>query len=127
MNKDDQTLWQARIQPCFRKLGINLGYYDGKEIWPRNITERNIALKLHNNHFCLICKPEGVSFNQAVKELKDNFKMVDNYITNDNVKFHFGYIYHQRKLNHIWLILLYTTLKHIIQIAQNLMYFVFIA
>ena len=46
----------ARIQPCLRKLGIDLGYLNGKEIWPRNMTERNIALKLHNNHFSLICR-----------------------------------------------------------------------
>ena len=25
----------AHIQPCLRKLGINLGYYSGKEIRPR--------------------------------------------------------------------------------------------
>ena len=25
----------ARIQPCLRKLGFNLGSYKGKEIWPR--------------------------------------------------------------------------------------------
>ena len=67
----------ARIQPCLRKLGVNFGYYNGKEIWPRNITERNIALKLHNNHFCLIWKSEGVSFVQAINELKDNFEIVD--------------------------------------------------
>ena len=76
---------QARIQPCSRNLGVNLGYYNGKEIWPRNITERNIALKLHNNHFCLIWKSEGVSFNQAIKEVNDNFKVVDNFITEENV------------------------------------------
>ena len=48
----------ARIQPCLRKLGTNLGYYNGKKIWPRNVTERNIASKLYNNHFCLIWKSE---------------------------------------------------------------------
>ena len=42
---------------------------------------KKIALKLHNNHFCLIWKSEGVSFNQAVKEMKYNFKLVDNFIT----------------------------------------------
>ena len=70
----------ARIQCCLRKLSVNLGYYNGKELWPRNKTEKNRALKLHNNHFCLIWKSERVSFNQANKELKENFKMVDNYI-----------------------------------------------
>ena len=79
----------ARIQPCLRKLGNNLGYYNGKEIWPRNITESKRALKLLNNNFCLICKYEGVSFKKVVGELERNFETVDNYITEDNVKPHF--------------------------------------
>ena len=35
----------ARIQPFCRKRNINKGYFNGKEVWPRNITERKIALK----------------------------------------------------------------------------------
>ena len=31
------------------------------------VTERNIALSLHNNHFCLIWKSENVSLNQNIK------------------------------------------------------------
>ena len=54
MKRDDQTLTMARIQPCLRKLGVNLGYYNGKEIWPRFIIERNNALFWHFDHFCLI-------------------------------------------------------------------------
>ena len=89
----------ARIQPCLKKLCIDLGYYNGKEIWPRNITERNNALYLYNNHFCLIWKSQNVSFNQAVRELKDNFKMVDNYITEENVNSHFKYEFIPKKIN----------------------------
>jgi len=59
----------ARIQPCLRKPGIDVGYYNGKEIWPRNVNERNQALFLYNNHFCVIWNSEKVSFNQGVKEL----------------------------------------------------------
>ena len=79
----------ARIQPFFRAKNINLGYYDGTRVFLRSVTERNIALKLHNIHFCLICKSEGVSFNQAIKELKYNFKIVDNYKTERNVNCYF--------------------------------------
>ena len=61
----------ARIESCLRKLGINLGYYNGKEIGTRNIIERNKALFLQNNHFCLIWKCENVSPKQAINELKD--------------------------------------------------------
>ena len=53
---------------------------------------------LYNNHFCLIWKSEGVSFNQAIKELKDNFKKFDNYITEENVKSHFEYIYKPKNI-----------------------------
>ena len=61
----------ARIQQRLRKLGIELGQYNGKNC-ARIVVERNKALFLHNNHFCSIWKSGGVSFNQAVKELKVN-------------------------------------------------------
>ena len=63
-----------------------------------NRSQKKIALFLYNNHFCLIRKSEGVSFNQAITELKDNFKIVDNYITEENVKSHFEYIYKPKKI-----------------------------
>ena len=53
---------------------------------------------LHSNHFCLIWKSGGVSFNQAIKELKDNFKIVDNYITEENVNSHFKYEFIPKKI-----------------------------
>ena len=68
----------ARIQPFCRADNINLGYYNEDRVLPRNVTNRVSALYLYNNHFCLIWKSEGVSFIRAIKELKDNFKMVDN-------------------------------------------------
>ena len=88
----------ASIQPCLRKLGVNLCYYNGKEIWPRNITGRHIASKIHNNHFCLVWKPENLNSNKANNELKDNFKIVDNYVTEQNVKSHFENKYTPKKL-----------------------------
>ena len=79
----------ARIQPCLRKFGINLGYYNGERVFPRTVTNRDCALYLYNNHFCLIWKSQNVSFIQAIQELKNNFKIVDNYITDENVNSHF--------------------------------------
>ena len=46
-------------------------------IIPRNLTERNRSFSIHNKHFCLIWKSNDNSFNQAIKELKLNFKVVD--------------------------------------------------
>ena len=38
-------------QPCFKKLGLELGYYKGKEIWPRNIKEKNKGFFYTTNIF----------------------------------------------------------------------------
>ena len=88
----------TRIQPCLKKLGITLGYYIGERVFPRTIRNRDKALFLYNNLFCLIWKSQNVSFNQAVQELKDNFKVVDNYITEEIVKSHFKYEFIPNKI-----------------------------
>ena len=53
---------------------------------------------IYNNRFCLIWKSEGVSFNQAFKELKDNFKIVDNYITDEKTHSDFKYEFMPKKI-----------------------------
>ena len=90
---------KARIQPFCRANNINLGYWDGERVFPRTVTNRDSALYLYNNHFCLIWKSQGVSFNQAITELKNNFKKVDNYITDENVNSNFKYEFLPKKLN----------------------------
>ena len=55
------------------------------------VLQIEIVLFLFNNHFCVIWKSEGASFKQAIKELVDNFKIVNNYITEENVNSHFKY------------------------------------
>ena len=82
---------KARLQPFCRVNNINLGYFHGTRVLLRLVTDRNTALYLYNIHFCLIWKFESVSLNQAVKEMKDNFKIVDNYKTEGNVNSHFKY------------------------------------
>ena len=89
---------KARIQPFCRANIINLGYFDGERVFPRSVTNRDSALYLCNNHFCLIWKSYGVSFNQAIQELEDNFQMVDNYITEENVNSHFKYDFIPKKI-----------------------------
>ena len=92
---------KVRIQPFCRAKSICLGYYDSEKVFPRSVTDRINALFLYNNHFCLIWKSEGVSFNQAIKELKDNFKIVDNFITEENVNSHFEYEFIPKKIDSI--------------------------
>ena len=60
----------ATIQPICRKHNINIGCYDGFRVCPRKNTERNIALYMHKNHFCLSWKSDAISFNKVKEELK---------------------------------------------------------
>ena len=89
---------KAKVQPFCRNNNINLGYYDGTRVFPSSVTNRHSAVFFYNNHFCLIWKSEVVTFNQAIKELKDNFKIIDNYITEENVKPLFEYMYKPKKI-----------------------------
>ena len=91
-------LTKARIEPFCRANNIKLGYFDGIRVFPRPVTDRDNALFLHNNHFCLIWRSEKVSFNQAFQELKDNFKVVDNFITEEDVNSHFNYEFIPKKI-----------------------------
>ena len=50
------TMTKGRIQLFRRANLINIGYFDGTRVVPRSVTERNNALFLYNNHFCLIWK-----------------------------------------------------------------------
>ena len=88
----------ARVQRFCRNHNIVIGCYDGFRVCPRNIAQRNIALKIHNNHFCLIWKSNGVSFDRAIKELKDNFRVVDNVISDKHVKSYIKYEYKPKKV-----------------------------
>ena len=89
----------ARVQPFCRKFNINIGYYDGFRVCPRIITERIIALKLHNNHFCLIWNSDVVSFKKTIEdELESNFKVVDNVISDKDVKSFIKYEYKPKKV-----------------------------
>ena len=77
----------ARIQPFYRKYNINIGCFVGTRINPRNITQRKTSLFIHNIQFCLVRKSQSISLNQVIKhELKPNFKVVDNVISDKHVK-----------------------------------------
>ena len=88
----------ARIQPFCRANNIYLGFDNNGRVFARTVTNRDSALYLYNNHFCLIWESQHVSFNQAIIELKNNFKIVDNYITEENVNSHFKYEFMPKKV-----------------------------
>ena len=78
-------LTKVRNQPFYRENNIILGYYAWIGVFPRSVTDRNNALFLYNIIFCLMWISERASFNQAIEELKNNFKIIDNFITGENV------------------------------------------
>ena len=93
------VMTSARVGSFCRKYNINIGCFDGTRINPRNITQRDTALKIHNNHFCLIWKSDRISFNQVIEnELKPNFKVVDNVISDKHVKGFIKYEYNPKKV-----------------------------
>ena len=93
------VMTSARVGSFCRKYNINIGCFDGTRINPRNITQRDTALKIHNNHFCLIWKSDSISFNQVIEnELKPNFKVVDNVISDKHVKSFIKYEYNPKKV-----------------------------
>ena len=89
---------KAGIQPICRANNLNLGYYNQDTVFSRTVTERNIALHLFNIQFCLLWKSETTNFKQAIKELRDNFKIVDKLITEENVGSHFEYEFIPKKI-----------------------------
>ena len=104
---------KTRIQPFCRANNINLGYFDGERVFPKSVTDRNNALHLYNTHFCLLWETEGVSFNEVIQELKDSFKIVDNYITEESVNSHFEYIYKPKKIqSHLTNLIVYDLETH---------------
>ena len=72
-------------QPFCKKYNINIDCYDGFRVCPTKIAERNISLYMYKNHFCLIRKLNGNSFNIAVEKIKKNFKVVDIVISDKRV------------------------------------------
>ena len=93
------VMTSARVGSFCRKYNINIGCFDGTRINPRNITQKDTALKIHNNHFCLIWKSDGISFNQVIEnELKPNFKVVDNVVSDKHVKCFIKYEYNPKKV-----------------------------
>ena len=90
----------ARVGSFCRKYNINIGCLDGTRINPRNLTQRNTSLYIHNNHFSLFWKSNGISFNQVIEnELKPIFKVVYNVISDTHLKSFIKYEDNLKKSN----------------------------
>ena len=80
------VMTSARIQPFCKKLNFNIGCSDGFGVCPGNNTEKKLALCMYKNHFRLFRKSNGISFNKTLVELKFNFKVVHNVISDKYAK-----------------------------------------
>ena len=76
----------ARIQAFCEKLNISIGCFDGTRRNHRCISQRKRSLFIYNIHFCLTWKSTGLSFNQAKEDLKTNFKIFDDVISDKQFK-----------------------------------------
>ena len=93
------VMTSARVGSFYRKHNNNIGCFDGTRRNPRNTTQRITPLKIHINHFCLIWKSNGISFDQVIEnELKPYFKVVDNAISDKHVKGFIKYEYNPKKV-----------------------------
>ena len=89
------VMTSARIQRFCKKYDINIGCFDGKKLNPGNITQRNSSLIIYNDHFCLVRKSFGISFNQAIEEVKLKYKVFDNVLSDKHVKSFAKYEYNR--------------------------------
>ena len=74
------------VQLFCRKHNIKIRCFNCKAITPTKIKERNIALNVYKNHFCLFSKANTISFNKAIEELKIKFKVIDNFLSDKHVR-----------------------------------------
>ena len=68
------VMTSARNQPLCRKYNINIGCYDVFRVCPRKITQRNTALKIHNNHFRLIWRSNGNNFKKNRRRIRTKLR-----------------------------------------------------
>ena len=92
------VLTSGRIQSFCRNYNLNTGCFDGTRINRRNITHRNTTLKINENRFCLLWKSDRISSDKTIKELKDNFKVVDNIVSDKDAKSFIKYEYAPKKV-----------------------------
>ena len=93
------VMTSARIQSFCNKYKNNIGCFDGTKKITRNNTQRNTSLFININHFCFFWKSNGDNFNQVIEnELKPNFKVVDNIISDNHVKSFIKYEYNPKKV-----------------------------
>ena len=76
---------KAKIRPfCIAHIK-NIGFFNGKDVYSRSVTEKKKALLSNNSFVCPKWKSDGVEFFKANEEIKSKNTTVNNYISPDNV------------------------------------------
>ena len=88
----------ARISPFCRKHIKKIAIFTGEKLTPRNTTQRNIALNMYKNQFCLFWKSQILRFNKAIEVIKSNFRVIDNVIYDKHVKIFIKYVNKLKKV-----------------------------
>ena len=96
--RKSNVMTSARIQPFCKNHDIIIGFCDGFRVNSRNVTEKNIAFYIVRNNFCLLWKSITISFNEAIEELKLNFKIIDNLISDKHDKNFIKYEYKSKEV-----------------------------
>ena len=73
--RERTVMTEARVETCCQKVGIDIGYFNGKEILSRSCKERSESLYLQKSHFCAICKKQRCVFTETTEETKKNFEL----------------------------------------------------
>ena len=80
---------RCRIREFCERYKIKIGIYDpkSKRFLPRNVTQRDICVHIHKNHYCVIWKKNRKdSLLNVVGEINENFKYVKEKINENNLK-----------------------------------------
>ena len=82
----------TRIQPFRAKFIIITGYSDNVRVYPSFIADRKKAF-----YFCENWKSECIGFRKAMEQLKADFKVIDNHITDKHETNFLKKVYKRKK------------------------------
>ena len=94
----NNVIIKARNQPFCIANNINIGYFNGNEVYPRSVKEEFKALHSWNNNCFLIKKSECVSFSKTVEEIKSKTTIVKNRMSFGNSNSFLKYEYKPEKI-----------------------------
>ena len=81
IHRDDKRrrneMTKATIQPFWNAYKMNIGYFNGNEVCPKSVIEKDEAVFPYNDLFSLIWKTGGVSVDEAIEKCKWKFTFIN--------------------------------------------------